>query len=287
MGNFGGEWTRDKLDMVESYLDAYTTALKKKSFQLVYIDAFAGTGTINLRNKDKDARQFLEGSAIRAKNIDKRPFDKILLVEKNRCRHAELRKRMNADQDPRIHIFNEDANSFLKNLSCNWHTHRGVLFLDPFATEVEWSTIENIESFKALDTWMLFPTMAIMRLLPRDRLPDEKYRPILNRAFGDKSWKNLYHRSSQLTFFNDDLGNQKERDKGPAEILGIYKKRLQDLYGNRFMEDSATFRNSTNAQLFELIFCVGNPGKSAIRTAKRIAKHIVNSASMKQTHTRT
>ena len=45
----------------------------------------------------------------------------------------------------------------------------GVLFLDPFATEVEWATIEKIASFNALDTWILFPISAITRMLPRSK----------------------------------------------------------------------------------------------------------------------
>ena len=35
---FGGEWTVHKLNILECYLDAYTTALKKQPFDLVYID---------------------------------------------------------------------------------------------------------------------------------------------------------------------------------------------------------------------------------------------------------
>ena len=59
MGRFGGDWTKDKLDMVERYLNAYTTALKKKDyFRLMYIDAFAGSGIINLKKSDKEERQF-------------------------------------------------------------------------------------------------------------------------------------------------------------------------------------------------------------------------------------
>ena len=39
---FGGGWTEQKLEILEAYLNAYTTALKKIPFDLVYIDAFAG-----------------------------------------------------------------------------------------------------------------------------------------------------------------------------------------------------------------------------------------------------
>jgi hypothetical protein len=46
---FGGDWTTAKLDVIASYLESYTTALKDKPskeypFVKGYIDAFAGTG---------------------------------------------------------------------------------------------------------------------------------------------------------------------------------------------------------------------------------------------------
>ena len=61
MSRFGGDWTRDKLRMVERYLNAYTTVFKNKDdFRLMYIDAFAGSGIINLKNADKEGRTCLK-----------------------------------------------------------------------------------------------------------------------------------------------------------------------------------------------------------------------------------
>ena len=41
------------------------------------------------------------------------------------------------------------------DVQSRWSQWRGVLFLDPFATQVKWSTIERIAGFNALDTWIL------------------------------------------------------------------------------------------------------------------------------------
>ena len=38
---FGGAWTDQKLDILERYLAAYTTALQHANFKKGYIDAFA------------------------------------------------------------------------------------------------------------------------------------------------------------------------------------------------------------------------------------------------------
>jgi three-Cys-motif partner protein len=43
---FGGAHTEIKLQAVEKYLHAFTTALKKQGFKLIYFDAFAGSGQI-------------------------------------------------------------------------------------------------------------------------------------------------------------------------------------------------------------------------------------------------
>ena len=43
---YGGPWTREKLNILEKYLNAYTKALKDQPFKLMYIDAFAGNGRV-------------------------------------------------------------------------------------------------------------------------------------------------------------------------------------------------------------------------------------------------
>ena len=45
MTSFGGSWTEQKLGIIYSYLDAYTTVMKNQTFHLTYVDAFAGDGT--------------------------------------------------------------------------------------------------------------------------------------------------------------------------------------------------------------------------------------------------
>ncbi len=55
--NYGGSWTIKKLDILEKYLNAYTTALKGQPFKLAYIDAFAGTGYLELDEKASGRQQ--------------------------------------------------------------------------------------------------------------------------------------------------------------------------------------------------------------------------------------
>ena len=275
-GDFGGSWTVLKLEILESYLDFYTTALKNQPFKLMYIDAFAGTGAINSRGEDEGAEEFIEGSATRALRIDNKPFDRMIFVEKDAERYESLEelRRINSDLD--IQTVNTDANDFLNYLEENWRAWRGVLFLDPFATEVEWSTIVKIASFNALDTWILFPVSAIARMMPTSRTPDDispAWAESLNRIFGDESWRNLYHPNPQLSMFGDAM---QQRDTGVDGIISIYKEKLRILFKQRFMDQSKTFTNSRNSPLFEFMFCAGNPRGATL--AKRVARYILNAS---------
>ncbi len=271
---FGGPWTEEKLVILERYLDAYTKALKRQPFELWYIDAFAGTGRVELPAEDQgDIRQFLSGSAERAINVADRPFDKLLFVEKDAGRCAELQALRETYTNRLIEIVNSDANVFLSSLDDNWRGRRGVLFLDPFATEVEWSTLQRVASFQALNTWILFPVSAIVRMLPQSRRPDEidpKWAARLTTVFGDESWRNLYQARRQPDLFNPDA---LEREPGIDGLLDIYKGKLAALFEGRFLEKSRTLKNSRNSPLFEFLFCAGHARGAGI--AKDIAGHIL------------
>ncbi len=269
---FGGQWTVDKL----SILNAYTTALKNQSFKLMYVDAFAGTGSVSPRLADDDARAFIDGSSKLAIGIDDKAFDRLIFVEKDTQRYNQLATLRKKNPGRDIRTENSDANTFLSKLQEDWRVWRGVLFLDPFATEVEWTTIERIAGFNALDTWILFPISAIARMLPVSRNPDDisdAWADRLTKIFGDESWRELYYANPQQSLFGDQMY---QRDPGVEGIRKIYKAKLKALFGQRFMETSKTLMNSKNSPLFEFVFCVGNPNGAAV--AKRIAKYILNAS---------
>ena len=79
---FGGDWTAEKLLISSAYLDAYTTALKSQRFRLIYVDAFAGSGSI-VAHDDEDRRRLLEGSPLVALAVEDRPFDQLIFVERD------------------------------------------------------------------------------------------------------------------------------------------------------------------------------------------------------------
>ena len=249
--------------------------LKNQPFKLVYIDAFAGSGQVDLGNPDPDASAIISGSSERAVRIGSRPFDRLYYVENgaDSCRHIEQIMSGNRNRD--IRIQSADANTFLCKLRMNWNAWRGVIFLDPFATQVAWSTVERIAAFNALDMWILFPTSAIARMLPLTKTPDDihpGWASRLTRVYGGQGWRRLYSASLPLDLFEARQGN--ERDPGVDGLLNIYRENLKAIFDDRFMDKSRTLRNSRGGPVFELLFCVGNC--NGIRPAKRIANHILD-----------
>lgn len=92
---FGGKWTEEKLERLRKYLVAYTTIFNKnekaKTFDFMYIDAFAGTGYRDQRKSydlqmamftvaDEENQTFLKGSARIALEVDP-PFRKYIFIE--------------------------------------------------------------------------------------------------------------------------------------------------------------------------------------------------------------
>ena len=220
INEFGGAWTAQKLQILEGYLQAYTTALKRQNFQLVYVDAFAGTGYINVDSPeanqglpsldigvDEPTANVLKGSALLALEVTERSFDRFLFVEQNPTYVQELERLRREFSDRDIQVWPGDANQVLRlwcdeqnrKLSIPWRGERAVIFLDPFATEVEWQTVAAIAETKSVDLWILFPLSALTRILPRYRQPNEAYASRLDRVYGGPEWRDLYQTREAVT----------------------------------------------------------------------------------------
>ena len=155
---FGGAWTEIKLDILRKYLEFYTKALSKQGFELLYIDAFAGTGSRTeivpsvpiLGQEEKKIS--LDGSARIALNIEQQ-FDRYLFIETNSKRIKELEKIRDEFHNTYIEIKNADANTVITELASKpiWDCNkfRGVIFIDPYGMEVSWETLKSIVMTKS------------------------------------------------------------------------------------------------------------------------------------------
>ena len=86
MNKLGGDWTRKKLSVPEGYWDLYTRGRKNWPFILIYIGACTGSGKVQIRTKDDPNnafRKLLDGSVIRATETSDKPFDELIVIEKD------------------------------------------------------------------------------------------------------------------------------------------------------------------------------------------------------------
>ena len=271
--SFGGRWTREKLEILRRYLDAYTTALKNQGFTLTYVDGFAGAGVYAEASRDyQDFQELREGSARLALRIDNRPFNRLLFIEKDGDRARELRRLEEEFPGRTIEVVQGDANVEVQKFCRGMRNgDRAVVFLDPFATEVSWETVKAIAATKKIDCWILFPLMAVTRMMPTDEEPSEALKFQLDRIFGGREfWEGNYQDSSQLSFLDEDP--QRERMRGTKQIADTYRRRLTSVF-HQVAPVRRTFKNSRNVEIFELFFAVGNPRGAPI--AINIARDIL------------
>ena len=270
---FGGPWTAEKLEILRRYLDAYTTALKNQPFTLIYVDAFAGAGSYAMASDDyADFHEFHRGSAQIALDIGDRPFDRLVFVERRPESVQALRGLAGSFPGRDISIVEGDANDEIPQFCSEMsRSDRAVVFLDPYATQVSWSTVAAIANTKKIDCWILFPLMAVARMMPTGREPDDPMAGQLNRIFGGREyWRQSYRDSPQMPLFGGEPG--REREPGNEQIASSYGERLRDVF-HRVAGTQRTLRNSRNGPMFELFFAASNPVGASI--AVKIANHIL------------
>ncbi len=279
---FGGGWTQTKLDIFTKYLEAYLRALRNQKFGKIYIDAFAGTGEIVTQDEEK-----LIGSAKRALSASIL-FDHYYFIEADKKKCLELREMINKEFSAlsnRITVRHGDANELLSDIlkQIDWKYNRGLLFLDPCATEVSWSTLVSIADTKAIDLWYLFPFSALNRLLKKNGELDATWANCIDRLIGDTGWrKEFYKKDDQQNLF--EILEEEKKDRfikkaNPEKIRMYILERLQTLFGC-VSKNSRFLRNSKDSPLFLFCFAVSNPSPKAQVLAMKIADQILNSKQM-------
>ena len=277
--SFGGPWTQEKLEILRQYLDAYTTVLKNQPFNLKYIDAFAGSGWYRDRGVDPsstygDFDELREGSATIALEIQDRPFDHAIFIEREPGFVNSLNELRARHPNRPIEVIRGDANEELPIICSDMRaSDRAVVFLDPYATEVDWTTVEAIADTQKIDCWILFPLSALTRMMDRDKKPTEELARHLDRVFGGREYwqEQLYRPSMQQSLFGDEEILAREPQNRIAEL---YRKRLGTVF-HAVAPTSRTLVNTQNSPMFELMFAASNPigSRIAIDIADHILKH--------------
>lgn len=277
---FGGDWTAKKLNIFTSYLDAYLIALQNQKFKKIYIDAFAGTGEI----ETSDGEAYLAGSAKRALSAEKW-FDHYYFIESDESKASEL-EHMIDTEFPHLKrfttVYRGDANEKLGKIinDIDWRFNRGLLFLDPYATQVDWATLERVAGTKSIDVWYLFPFSALNRMLPKNGKYGS-WENTIDRLLGDNGWRTeFYKKDPQLSLFDlgvIDGGEEEDRlvkDASLEHIKEYIISRLETTFPC-VSNNPRIFKNSKESTMFLFCFAISNESVAAQRLALRIAEHIL------------
>jgi three-Cys-motif partner protein len=294
---FGGAHTEPKLQCLREYLEAYSIALKKQNFARLYVDAFAGTGSraevrpaIPILGRAEPEIVTTQGSADIALNTLPQ-FHHISLIEQDPSKIGALQEVIKRSGHPRAQVREGDANKIVKEI-CHktpWRGRgtigngiRGVIFLDPYGMEVEWSTVEAIAKTEALDCWYFFPLSGLYRNAPRDPL---KLDPIkidsVNKLLGAEEWRDaLYAKPPPVeTMFGMFDGVERRIDVDAIE--DYVQKRLASVFKGTVLKPMR-INNALGKPLASLFFAVSNRSPAAVGLATSIASHILNAGMSSQ-----
>ena len=285
---FGGEWTEKKLLVVQRYFDAYATALKNKRFKKWYVDAFAGTGTRQIRTLQgeqfesmfgEDADEISdtkEGSARIALSI-RPPFDRYIFIEQSPARASELSELAAGYSESDISILEQDANIALTEIArtTDWRRTRAAIFIDPYGMQVDWKTLVALSETKAVDMALLFPTGPLNRLLTRDGEIPEAWARRIDAHLGPCDWRTAVYKETADADLFESRTRKTEKVMDADGLRNFVRQRLQNLFPYVCNRDLALV-NSRGAILFHLFIICANPNPKAIGLASRLANSAMN-----------
>lgn len=281
---FGSAHTERKLQAVQKYLNAFTTALKKQSFELLYVDACAGSGSSAARQQDGQGRlieadDITIGSAVRALEINT-PFDRYILNDAKRKNTRSL-EAIVAEQFPdlrdRVTVMQSDANQALIELCdrTNWRESRAVVFLDPFGLQLNFSMVSALGKTGAIDLWYLVPVFGMSRQIKADGSILESGGSRIDNLLGTTEWRD----------------GAAVEEPGETDLFGVIQPTIKKVANSAWFEQVAIRQLRTvfqggvlDATLplgrnglheFSLVFACANPRPQANELAKRLAAAVL------------
>jgi three-Cys-motif partner protein len=249
-------WSELKLEIVEKYGAAYTTAFRNASnLKKFYIDGFSGAGV----HVSKRTKEQIEGSPARALKVSP-PFDGFYFIDMDADKTAHLQKLCEGRSD--VHIHTGDSNSYLtKELLPTIqfrNFNRALCLLDPYGLHLDWEVMLQAGQSKAVDMFLNFPVMDMNRNAiwrNSEKVPQDGIER-MTRFWGDESWKQVaYAESAQQNLFSGpDLVKQ-----GNDAVVAAFRKRLKEVAGFSFVPEPLPMKNSNKAVVYFLFFASQKP----------------------------
>ena len=289
--SWGGNWTEQKLDAFEKYVNAYLTIMNanrdRYGWKLIYFDGFAGSGSREEDNKNRSDVSSLklfeelevttdeltpyQGAAERVLTIEQKGFDYYYFIDINTSSSNRLKEKLAPLQNNRIFEFRDsDANNEVKKLARALHRDiklKSLVFLDPFGMQVNWDAIQQLENTKT-DLWILIPTGVIVnRLL--DRKGKLTHIEKLTSFFGkDEAFLRsyFYNTIQENTLFGETEIIEKVKEP-IKKIAELYIQQMQTIF-KYVTEQPLVLYNSRNVPIFH--FACASNNQSAVKIAHQI-----------------
>lgn len=263
-----GWWTQHKLQILGDYLQAFATASKKAN-ERIYLDLFAGWP----ENSSRDTNEEILGSIHRALAANP-PFTQVSLFElPSKAERLETAVRQRYPDHKGLRVYPGDCNdtitSALEDLaSVRWAPT--FAFVDQFAAEVHWSTLQQIAQFRSgrtqvtkAEMWILFGTSFLPRGLQvsQDHM-DAKFGDRLTAMFGSEEW---------IPIVKARRDGAIDATAMRWELVNLMRWRLETVLGYRSTHQF-TMKNTGGQALYHMIFV------SDHEVGDRIMKHLYGKA---------
>jgi three-Cys-motif partner protein len=259
-----GYWSELKLDIIEKYGAAYTSAFNKTHLKKYYIDGFSGPGV----HLSKQTGAEIDGSPARALKVTP-PFDGFYFIDVDAEKTAYLRKQFGSRSD--VHIYTGDCNAILTNellRTIQWEQYnRALCVLDPYGLQLDWEVMWQAGQSRAVDMFLNFPVMDMNRNAiwkNPDKIPPGGVER-MTRFWGDESWKQAAYATSPQTGL---FGAPETVKQANEQIVSAFKKRLKEVAGFAHVAEPLPMRNSTKAVVYYLFLA------SPKSVAEKIIEHI-------------
>jgi len=274
---WGGQWTEQKLDAFEKYVKAYLTIMnnnrEKYGWELIYFDAFAGSGSRESKQKNENITELFDiteeeksvyrGAAERVVNIDLPGFDYYYFIEEDETSKSELEQILNPIKEKKnidLRFRSGNANEFLLKLADTMKSgskYRSLAMIDPFGMQVDWKSIKQLEGTKT-DLWILIPSGVIInRLLDGNGKLTHINKLVSFYGLPEAEIKEYFYRkqpSDGLFDLEDEIQKKSEPIK---KIVELYKQQLKTIFKYVTTKPLEMY-NSRNVPIYHFAFASNN-----------------------------
>ena len=250
-GRCVGVWSKEKVYYIQRYAEIFSTGMKDRFPNRIYVDLFAGPGMCVL---DDGSGEF-NGSPIAALRTTV-PFSRLHLVENGAEEFAALEIRVNrSERATTVKLYPEDANAAVKKIRPHLASSSLALaVIDPNGLAFSFDALKTLTDDRRVDLIYLFPDgMDIRRNLERFLETDTR----LDNVLGTTDWRERMKEELRRYPSLDENG---VCPGATTLILRTFKDQLAKLgYIDVLSGDEIRFKNRKQAPLYLLVFASKHP----------------------------